>query len=177
MTEADHTPKLLPMLTIEPATLEDWPDIERIYREGILTGQATFQTVEEIPTGDYWFNAKVAGHTFKGIDETGTIVAWTCLSPTSSRPVYRGVCEVSVYVSTSAQGKGIGSIMLGHLVERAEEAGIWTLQSSIFPENEASVHIHKKHGFRILGRREKIAQQYGVWRDTVIMERRSRTIF
>ncbi len=163
------------MLTIQPATLADWPEIERIYREGIRTGHATFQTEDDIPTGEYWFNTRVPNQVFKGVMGE-RMVAWTALSPVSSRPVYRGVCEVSVYVSPDAHGQGIGSIMMGHLVAASEAAGIWTLQSSIFPENESSIRIHEKHGFRILGRREKIGQQYGIWRDTVIMERRSAII-
>ena len=160
--------------TILPATIHDWPEIRAIYREGILTNNATFNTVEHIPqTGEAWFAGKLPGFVFKAVDEDGTMLGWGCLSGTSKRDVYRGVVEDSVYVAKSASGRGIGSALLEQLVQLADQSGLWTIIASIFPENSASIHIHKKYGFRIVGTREKIAKHHGVWRDVVWMERRS----
>jgi phosphinothricin acetyltransferase len=104
------------------------------------------------------------------------VLGWAALSPVSKRRVYSGVAEVSVYVTESARGKGIGRALLEALIERSEEAGIWTLQASIFPENEASIELHLKCGFREVGRRERIARLHGVWRDTILFERRSKLV-
>jgi L-amino acid N-acyltransferase YncA len=105
---------------------------------------------------------------------TGQVVGWAALSPVSRRCVYGGVAEVSVYVAESARGQGIGRALLSALIDASEAAGIWTLQAGIFPENEASVRLHKSCGFRVVGRRERIGQLHGVWRDTLLLERRSR---
>ncbi|MGB1250566.1 MAG: GNAT family N-acetyltransferase [Candidatus Promineifilaceae bacterium] len=164
----------MPAYTILPTTIADWPEICAIYREGILTNNATFNLVEHIPeSGEAWFAGKLAGFVFKAVDEDGTMLGWGCLSPTSKRDVYRGVVEDSVYVAQSASGMGIGSALLAHLIQLADQSGLWTIIASIFPENEASVHIHKKHGFRVVGVREKVAKHHGRWRDVVWMERRS----
>ncbi len=164
-------------MQIVEATVADWEDIRRIYIEGILTNNATFEIPENVTTdGESWFDKKVSGSILKAVDENGRIVGWAGLSPVSARTVYRGVGEVSVYISNEAKGKGVGKLMLKTLVDLSESLGFWTLQASIFPENEASIHIHKTQGFRIVGTREKIAQHYGVWRDTTFMERRSKAL-
>lgn len=150
---------------------EDWPAVRAIYLEGIATGHATFET--EAPPWETWDQKHLARPRLVFRDG-GRVAGWAALSCVSARECYAGVCEVSVYVSGELRGRGIGSKLLGTLVEQSEVTGIWTLQASIFPENEASVQIHLRHGFRIVGRREKIAKQSGVWRDTLLLERRSR---
>jgi len=158
---------------IMTAAMADWPDIRRIYVQGIRTGNATFETEADIPDGDGWFAGKLPGLVFKAVAEDGTMLGWAALSPTSKRRAYAGVAELSVYVAEEAQGQGVGAALLAHLVQAAEEAGIWTLQTSVFPENEASIRLHRRAGFRIVGTRQRIARLNGVWRDTVLMERRS----
>lgn len=165
-------------MRIEPAKRSDWPDIKRIYIAGIRTGHATFQTVDDVPDGDAWFAGKIDGLIFKAIDEKtddddDRMLAWAALSRVSSRRVYAGVAEVSVYVDPAAWGQGVGSQLLAFLVSASEEAGIWTLQAGIFPENQSSIRLHQRAGFRIVGLREKLGQMDGRWRDVVLMERRS----
>ena len=165
------------MINIVPATVADWPEIREIYREGILTNLATFNSVDDIPeTGETWFAGKLDGFVLKAVAKDGTMLGWGCLSPTSKRRVYRGVVEDSVYVAASASGQGIATALLDKLIKLSEANGIWTITASIFPENAASIHIHKKAGFRILGVREKIAQLNGEWRDVVWLERRSQLV-
>src|SRR5215468_11403950 len=150
---------------------EDWEFVRAIYLEGIATGQATFET--EAPDWERWD----AGHLpqCRLVARNGDVVlGWAALSPVSRREVYAGVAEVSVYVAASARGLGVGGALMRALIEASELHGVWTLQSSIFPENHASVALHLKHGFREVGRRERIARRHGVWRDTVVLERRSR---
>lgn len=159
-------------MSIVPASLGDWPAIERIYREGIRTGHATFQTEDDIGSGADWFAGHIDGLTFKALVD-GRTVGWSALSPVSSRCVYSGVAEVSVYVSGEARGLGFGRKLLAHLIDASEQAGIWTLQAGIFPENEVSVRLHHSLGFRTVGRREKIGRHHGIWRDTLLLERRS----
>lgn len=167
----------MPRMKIELATLSDWPEIERIYRLGIQTKNATFTSEAEIPaTGADWFGGKHAHLTFKAIDTDGVMLGWACLSPTSKRDVYRGVAEDSVYVDPAASGRGVGNALLEYLVAESEKAGIWTIVASIFPENEVSIYLHQKHGFKIQCRRDRIAQQDGIWRDTIYMERRSEVV-
>ncbi|RLT40876.1 MAG: N-acetyltransferase family protein [Chloroflexi bacterium] len=151
----------------------DWPAVRRIYAEGIATGNATFE--QAAPDWDEWDAGKLA-HPRLAAEVGGALVGWAALSPTSKRSVYRGVAEVSVYVDASVWGQGVGRALLSALVEQSEAAGIWTLQAGIFPENGASVHLHERCGFRIVGRREKIGQMRGVWRDVLLMERRSRIV-
>ncbi|MBL7201007.1 MAG: N-acetyltransferase [Anaerolineae bacterium] len=147
--------------------------VRSIYLEGIATGHATFEAgVPEWPAWD-------AGHLPEPrlIARQGDrIVGWTALSPVSSRAVYAGVAEVSIYVSACARGKGVGRALLRALIERSEHAGIWTLQAGIFPENEASIALHVSCGFRRVGRRERLGQIDGAWRDVVLVERRSRVV-
>ncbi len=160
-------------MNIEVATISDWEAIKQIYREGIQTGHATFQTEGDIPDGITWFDSKIPDLIFKAVDKRGNMVGWAALSPVSKRSVYAGVAEVSVYVANAGRGRGVGFLLLSYLATASETAGIWTLQAGIFPENRASIHIHKKAGFRIVGRREKIGQMDGIWRDVVLMERRT----
>lgn len=164
-------------MKILPATLSDWSDIRKIYRDGILTNQATFNTVDDIPdTGEEWFSGKIDGWTWKAVDDNGVILGWATVSPTSKRRVYQGIVEDSVYIANHAKGKGVASTLLNHLITETEKAGVWTIEAKIFPENKASIRLHEKFGFRIVGIREKIAQQHGVWRDVTLMERRSKKI-
>jgi L-amino acid N-acyltransferase YncA len=150
-----------------------WPQVMSIYLEGIATGQATFQ--QDAPDWPTWDQGHLI-HSRVVLIKDNEVMGWAALSPVSSRPVYKGVAEVSVYIGERHRGSGFGCQLLQQLVEQSEQNGIWTLQASIFPENRSSVHIHEKCGFRLLGRRERIGQQNGVWRDTIIMERRSKTV-
>jgi phosphinothricin acetyltransferase len=156
---------------IDSLLTQDWELVRTIYLEGIATGQATFET--EAPDWERWD----AGHLpqCRIVARSGDgILGWAALSPVSRREVYAGVAEVSVYVAASARGFGVGGALMRALIEASERQGVWTLQSSIFPENHASVTLHLKHGFREVGRRDRIARHHGVWRDTVVLERRSR---
>jgi phosphinothricin acetyltransferase len=151
----------------------DWLSVAAIYSQGIKNGHATFQ--QEAPPWDEWN----AGHLEKCrivAVKNEEIVGWAALSAVSGRCVYAGVAEVSVYVSDNCKGQQIGSRLLEKLIEESESAGFWTLQSGIFPENLANLHIHYKLGFRQVGYREKIGKMNGVWRDTVLLERRSKTV-
>lgn len=152
----------------------DWAGVASVYREGIATGDATFE--REAPTWDAWAAAHTAGTRL--VARAGEeVLGWAALSPVSARAVYRGVAEVSVYVAASARGRGVGRALLDALVRRSEESGFWTLQAGIFPENEASVALHVACGFRVVGRRERIGRSAeGVWRDTLLLERRSRVV-
>lgn len=149
---------------------EDWDQVRDIYLEGIATGHATFQ--KEAPSWEEWDRGHVSECRIVARLE-GKVLGWAALTPVSSRCVYAGVAEVSVYVSQRVAGKGIGSKLLNDLIVKSEEQGYWTLQSSLFPENAASMKIHMNNGFRVLGRRERIGKMDGVWRDTVLLERRS----
>lgn len=150
---------------------EHWPEVERIYLEGIATGNATFET--ESPGWENWDEKHHRHSRLVARDEKG-LLGWAALSPVSTRRVYAGVAEVSIYVAEAAQGKGVGRALLANLVEQAEQHGIWTLQAGIFPENRASITLHKAYGFREVGVRERIGQLRGVWRDVVLLERRGR---
>jgi phosphinothricin acetyltransferase len=150
---------------------EHWPEVERIYLEGIATGNAMFET--ESPGWESW-DAKHHKHSRLVALEGENLLGWAALSPVSTRRVYAGVAELSVYVAQSGRGRGVGRALLAALVEQAEENGIWTLQVGIFPENRASITLHKSYGFREVGVRERIGQLRGVWRDVVLLERRGR---
>jgi phosphinothricin acetyltransferase len=152
---------------------EDGPAVLRIYAEGLATRTATFET--EVPAWEDWKRRKLE-HSRLVYLEGGEVAAWAVLSPVSGRPAYAGVAEVSVYVGAAHRGKGLGERLLAALIESSEEHGIWTLQASVFPENEASLRLHAKHGFRVVGRRERIGRLDGKWRDTVLLERRSATV-
>ena len=152
---------------------EDWDQVRSIYLEGIVTGTATLET--DPPDWSAWD----AGHLRYGrlvAREADKIIGWAALSPVSSRSVYAGVAEVSVYVGSAHRGKGIGLGLLTALIAESEQRGLWTLQAGILPENEASLGLHRRCGFREVGRRERIGRLKGVWRDVVLLERRSTTV-
>ncbi len=155
---------------IEPLTARDWTAVQTIFEEGIRTGDATFET--SAPEWEQWD----AGHLpiCRLVARAGgDLLGWAALSPVSSRRVYAGVAEVSLYIAGHARGRGVGTRLLGALIEASERAGIWSLQSSTFPENTASLALQQRHGFRVIGRRERIACRDGRWRDVVLLERRS----
>jgi phosphinothricin acetyltransferase len=152
---------------------EDWELVRSIYLAGIATGHATFET--RAPDWAHWNNTHLPAPRLVAISSE-TIVGWAALSPISTRSVYAGVAEVSVYVSEEMRGQGVGRLLLETLVKESEQNGIWTLQAGIFPENVASISLHKSCGFRAVGTRERIGKMKGVWRDTVLLERRSRMI-
>lgn len=153
---------------------EDWPEVRRIYEEGIATGDATFEA--EAPTWEAFDAGRLHAPRLVAQDPSGAVLGWAVLSPVSSRCVYGGVAEVSVYVAAEARGRGVGSRLLEALVEGAEAEGLWTLQAGIFPENGATLALHRKHGFREVGRRERIGRMDGRWRDTLLLERRSTVV-
>ncbi|WP_145859737.1 GNAT family N-acetyltransferase [Pedobacter suwonensis] len=148
-----------------------WKEVRIIYLQGIATKQATFQT--DAPAWEEWDKGHLAGLRYVAIID-GNVAGWAALTPVSGRCVYAGVTEVSVYIHEAFRGKGVGKALLQKLVTESEASNIWTLQSGIFPENTASIALHEKLGFRKIGYREKIGKMDGVWRDTVLMERRSK---
>jgi phosphinothricin acetyltransferase len=162
------------MTTLTPLTAAHWPDVEAIYTQGIATGNATFET--QSPTWETWNAGHLAHSRLVATDATGQVLGWAALSPVSGRCVYGGVAEVSVYVAEAARGRGVGQQLLAALIDESEKNGIWTLQASIFPENTASIRLHKANGFRVMGKRERIGKLAGVWRDTVLLERRSAVV-
>ena len=163
------TGKDTPSLRISPMLPEHWSEVETIYLEGIAGGNATFET--ESPGWENW-DAKHHRHSRLVALESDRLLGWAAVSPVSTRRVYAGVAEVSIYVAKAARGKGVGRRLLATLLEQAEQNGIWTLQAGIFPENRASIALHKGCGFREVGVRERIGQLRGVWRDVVLLERR-----
>ncbi|SCY45521.1 phosphinothricin acetyltransferase [Flavobacterium anhuiense] len=160
-------------MEIRKLLAEDWDQVKLIYQKGIDTGNATFQT--SAPSWEDWDQSHLASCRI-AMQEDSKVIGWAALTPVSSRCVYAGVAEVSVYVDPAHSGKGIGLNLLNELVRQSEAEGIWTLQAGIFPENAASLSIHEKAGFKILGTREKIGKQNGIWRDTILLERRSAVI-
>ena len=162
-----------PAITIRPMRDDDWMAVRSIYEAGIATGNATFETAA--PTWERWDTSHLADHRIVAtIDDA--VVGWAALSPVSDRCVYAGVAENSVYIHPDHRGRGVGTDLLDALVAGAERAGYWTVQTGIFPENTASIAAHQRVGFRIVGRRERIGQLDGVWRDTLFLERRSTRI-
>jgi L-amino acid N-acyltransferase YncA len=150
-------------------TEADWPRVEEIWAEGIATGIATFET--EPPTWATFDASRLPQGRLVAVHDR-TVVGWAALSSVSSRPCYAGVAENSVYVASSARGLGVGTALMRALVDVAAEVGIWTIQTSVFPENTSSLALHERAGFRVVGRRERIAQLEGVWRDTLFLELR-----
>ena len=162
-----------------PATEADWPAIARIHQEGIDTGHATFATAPAASWAEF-SDGKIAGCSLVACID-GVVVGWATLNPTSKRAVYAGVAELSIYVAASVVGQGVGDRLMRALIEASEARGIWTLVAGIFPENTASLRLHAKHGFRTLGRRERIGRMShgplaGRWRDTLLLERRSAVV-
>ena len=150
-------------------TEADWPAVAAIWAEGIATGNATFET-EPPSWAAFDATRKIEGRFVA--EDGGAVVGWAALSPVSSRPCYAGVAENSVYVASAARGRGVGTALMDALTAAAAAAGIWTIQTSVFPENAASIALHERAGFRVVGRRERIAELGGVWRDTVFLELR-----
>lgn len=153
----------------------DWEPIKHIYIDGINTGNATLEPAHHVTTWDNWYNSKIQTAVFV-MEKDNTILAWSSLSAVSSRCVYAGVAEVSIYIDKNHFGLGIGTTMLSHLIANSELQNIWTLQAGIIKENIASIKLHEKCGFRVVGRREKIGKLNEAWRDVVLMERRSKII-
>lgn len=151
----------------------DWPAVKKIYEEGLATGHASFQTTA--PEWREWNESHSSFCRLIAI-ENDKVVGWAALTPVSGRCVYAGVGEVSVYVGQEARSKGIGKILLKALIDDSEKNNFWTLQSGIFPENKSSIHIHETLGFHVIGVRQKIGKMNGIWRDTLLLERRSLTI-
>ena len=149
---------------------EHWPGVARIYAEGIATGNSTFET--DVPSWERWDSDHLPEHRFVALC-ADRVVGWAAVAPVSSRCVYEGVVENSVYVSTGDRGKGVGRLLLEQLVESTEAAGVWTIQAGMFPENIASIELHEALGFEIVGRRKRLAQLDGEWRDVLLLERRS----
>ncbi len=157
-------------VTIAPMSPDDWPAVRAVFEDGIAAGNATFET--RAPGYAEWDAAHLADPRLVATDAEG-LAGWAALSPVSRRACYHGVAEVSVYVAARCRGRGVGTALLAKLVAASERRGVWTLQAVVFPENPASVALHERAGFRLVGRRERIAQLRGVWRDTLLLERRS----
>jgi len=151
----------------------DWPEVARIYEEGIATGNATFET--EVPSWEAWDAAHLTEHRFVAVGD-GRVVGWIALASVSARACYAGVAEVSAYVAADARGEGVGGELLAELISSSEQGGIWTLQTGVFPENEASLGLLGRFGFRVVGTHERIGRLQGVWRDVVLVERRSEVV-
>ncbi len=160
----------VPPVVIADLRPEHWSEVARIYEDGIATGDATFET--EVPTWMQWDGSHLGAHRFVA-ERDGTIVGWVAVSPVSDRCVYGGVVENSVYVDAKARGQGVGRTLLEALIGSTEQAGIWTIQTGIFPENESSVRAHERVGFEIVGRRRRLGKLNGTWRDVLLLERRS----
>ncbi len=160
-------------MEIREMTPDDWEAVAQIYTEGIATGYATFEkTIPDFKTWD-------ANHlqTCRLVATEGPMVlGWAALSPVSDRCVYGGVAEVSIYIRSNNWNKGIGKLLMNTLIHRSEEAGFWTLQSGIFPENTGSIKLHEKAGFRLIGKREKVGNLDGVWKDNLLFEKRSNRV-
>lgn len=155
-----------------------WDEVRRIYEEGIATGHATFAA--EVPEWEEFDASRLPAHRFVAV-ESGTVLGWIAVTPTSSRPVYAGVVEHSLYVAAAARGRGVGRSLLEALIEDTERAGIWTIQSGIFPENVPSLRLHEALGFRTVGTRERIGKMThgplsGTWRDVILLEHRTPAI-
>ena len=157
-------------VNIDQMKASDWEQVRAIYLEGIRSGHSTFET--DAPSWEQWDEGHLPFARLV-MRDGATVLGWAALSPVSKRHVYRGVAELTVYVSENARGKGIGRALLEVLIDESKKNGIWTLQASIFPENTASVQLHLRCGFREVGRRERIAMLNGVWRDTLLFERRA----
>jgi phosphinothricin acetyltransferase len=159
---------------IRSMTAADWPAVAAVYAAGIATGDATFET--EIPSWARWDAGHLPGHRLVAVDG-GAVLGWAAVSPVSDRCAYAGVVEDSIYLAEAARGRGVGRALLTALVTSTERAGIWTVQTGIFPENAASLALHRAVGFRDVGVRERLGRMPdGRWRDVVLLERRSRVV-
>lgn len=159
-------------VVVRPMVAADAATVLRIYQAGLDSGQASFETAA--PAWNAFDRRKLAAHRHVAV-AGGAVVGWVAASPVSSRPVYAGVVEHSVYVDPAAQGRGVGTALLAALVASTERAGIWTIQSGIFPENTVSLRVHQRAGFRVVGIRERLGRHHGTWRDVLLIERRSAT--
>ena len=157
-------------MLIRPLVQDDWPAVADVYAQGIATGLATFEP--RVPDWPH-FDAACRPDCRLVAELNGEVCGWAVLKPTSARPVYRGVTELSIYIGSAFRGQGVGKRLLGELIPCSESAGIWTIQASVFPENTASVGLLQSQGFRKVGHRERVAQLHGRWHDTMILERRS----
>ncbi|MFJ6516851.1 GNAT family N-acetyltransferase [Streptomyces filamentosus] len=158
-------------ITLAPMTEAHAPAVLTIYQQGIDEGDATFETAA--PAWSEFDASRLPDHRYVALDRRGRVVGWTAVSRVSARPAYAGVVEHSVYVSPAARGAGVGRTLLEALIASTEKAGIWTIQAGVFPENTASLALHGSVGFRVLGRRERVGRHHGVWRDVLLVERRS----
>jgi phosphinothricin acetyltransferase len=158
------------MMEIQALTPHHWPEVKAIYQAGIGTGNAHFSLT--IPEWDEWDHEHVKNCRLVAT-ENGQVLGWAALTAISDRCVFAGVAEVSIYMAEQARGKGIGKQLLAELVKQSEAENFWTLEARIFAENEASIHIHQQNGFRVVGRRERIGKLNGIWRDVLLLERRS----
>jgi len=170
---------MLLVTAVREMTAEDWPEVEAIYAQGIEDGEATFESAP--PTWAGFDASRLVGLRFVAVRPAGSVIGWVAGTAVSARPAYRGVVEHSVYVARDARGHGIGRLLLDRFIHATEVDGIWTIQSSIFSENNASLRLHEAAGFRIVGRRERIARAIvgphaGSWRDTTLIERRSAVV-
>lgn len=152
---------------------EDWNEVSKIYAEGIATGYATFET--QVPSYESWDKAHLTSCRLVAVNNQD-ILGWAALSPVSSRCVYGGVAEISIYVSAKQRGRGVGKTLMGSLIGESEDEGLWTLQSGVFPENEGSIQLHTQMGFRYIGKRERVGKRDGAWKDNLLFERRSKTV-
>jgi phosphinothricin acetyltransferase len=160
-------------IELRPLKKDDWPSVAEIYKQGIITGNATYE--KDIPTWDAWDSAHLK--MCRIVATVGEeIVGWAALTKVSGRCIYAGVAEVSVYVASLFKGQKVGTKLLESLISESEQKGFWTLQAGIFPENIASLKLHKNLGFRKVGFREKIGKMNGRWRDTILLERRSKIV-
>jgi len=161
-------------MTIQPLTSAHWPAVRAIYEQGIATGNATFET--QASKWEAWHQAHLAYSRLVAIDTASTVCGWAALSPMSSRGVYGGVAELSVYIAAASRGQRVGRALLQGLIAESEAHGIWTLQAGTFAENAASIGLHKQAGFRLVGYRERIGEHHGAWRTMVLLERRSSVV-
>jgi phosphinothricin acetyltransferase len=161
-------------ITVRPMTSDDADRVLAIYQAGLDGGDASFETTA--PTWTAFDEIKLPNHRLVAVDADDIVIGWVAVSPTSSRAVYAGVVEHSVYVDPAAQGRGVARLLLDALIASTEAAGIWTIQSGVFPENTASLALHQRAGFRVIGTRERVGRHHGRWRDVVLLERRSPVI-
>jgi L-amino acid N-acyltransferase YncA len=160
-------------VTIEELRPKHWSGVAHVYGEGIATGNATFET--EVPSWEAWDSSHLFNHRLVALRD-GEVVGWAAVSPVSDRCVYGGVVENSVYVAETARGQGVGQRLLEELIASTEAAGIWTIQTGIFPDNEGSIRLHERVGFEVVGRRKRLGKLHGEWRDVLLLERRSEIV-